>query len=125
MITYEQYIGEINAETCKKFIDFEIRKLSQPKRKAFSTGWRPIRDSKLAKESWVSEGCRLFKIPPHSPDLNPIENIFHLIGKQMKQDALDQNLERETYKAFRNRAKKTVLHFPTYVIDETIKSMPM
>ena len=43
----------------------------------------------------------------------------------MKQDALDQHLDRETYKAFCNRAKISVLQFPTSVIDERIESKPM
>ena len=43
-------------------------------------------------------GCRLFKIPPCSPDLNPMKNIFHLIGKQLKKDAITQNLEHELIK---------------------------
>ncbi len=31
-------------------------------------------------------GYLKFSIPPRSPDLNPIENIFHLVGKKRKKD---------------------------------------
>ena len=128
VITCEQYTGAINAETCKQFIEDNFAEMfensANPRGKLFLQDGDPSQNSKLAEETWVSKGCRLFKIAPRSPDLNPIENIFHLIGKQMKQDALDQHLERETYQAFCHRVKKTVLQFPTSVIDETIESMP-
>ena len=39
-----------------------------------------------------SVGCRLFKIPPHSPDLNLIENIDYVIGKQPKKSCYDSKL---------------------------------
>ena len=73
-----------------------------------------------------SIGCRLFKIPPRSPDLNPIENVFHLIGKQLKKDALENNLQRESYAQYCDRVKRSVLAFPAHVIDKTIgiESMP-
>ena len=32
-------------------------------------------------------GCRLFKIPARSPVLNPMENVFHLICKKLREDA--------------------------------------
>ena len=35
--------------------------------------------------------CRLFKIPPRSQDLNPIENVFRLIGKKFREDIVSRN----------------------------------
>ena len=64
-----------------------------------------------------SVGFRLFKIPPRSPDLNPIQNTFHLIGKQLKKDAITQNLEYETYEKFSRKAKKGVMTFLLDVIN--------
>ena len=63
-------------------------------------------------------------LPPASPDLNPIENTFHLIGKKLRKDALELNLEKETYEQFCARAKKTTLEFDSGIIDKTIASMP-
>ena len=59
-----------------------------------------------------SVGCRLFKVSPHFIDLNPIQNIFHLIAKQLKKNAITQNLDYETYEKFGRRAKTTVMNFP-------------
>ena len=32
--------------------------------------------------------CQMFKITASLPDLNPIENMFHLIRKKIHEDAL-------------------------------------
>ena len=50
--------------------------------------------------------------------------MFHLIGKQLKKDAITQNLEHETYEKFSRRAKKTVLNFPLDITSRTTESMP-
>ena len=48
--------------------------------------------------------------------------MFDLVGKQLKKDAITQNLEHETYEKFIRRAKK-ILNFPLDVINRTIESM--
>ena len=35
--------------------------------------------------------CELHRIPPRSPDINPIENVFHLVKKMLQKEAIDQN----------------------------------
>ena len=123
-----QYFGSINSETCKSFIDeqfYDIFKNSaNPKRKLFLQDGDPSQNNKVACEAMDSVGCRLFKIPPRYEDLTPIKNMFHLIGKQLKKDALTQNLVHESYEKFSRRAKKTVLIFPLDIINRTIESMP-
>ena len=39
--------------------------------------------------------------------------MFDLVGKQLKKDAITQNLEHETYEKFSRRAKKIVFEFST------------
>ena len=68
--------------------------------------------------------CRLFKTTARSPDLNPIENVFHLIGKKFREDAVSRNRAKETFRQFSKRIIYTVLAFPTNVINKTIESMP-
>ena len=48
--------------------------------------------------------------------------MFDLVGKQLKKDAITQNLEHETYEKFIRRAKK-ILNFPLDVINRTTESM--
>ena len=69
-------------------------------------------------------GVTVFNIPARSPDLNPIENVFKLLGDQLRDNALDQNIEREKFREFRRRVVKTLLGIPADVIDRIIASMP-
>ena len=41
--------------------------------------------------------------PLRSPDLNPIKNIFHLVGIFLRKGAIMKKIKRETYKQFGNR----------------------
>ena len=128
IIKCHQYDGPVNSEMCKSFIDEHFPNMfetsANPKGKLFLEDGDPSQNSKLSREAMDSIGCRLFKIPPRSPDLNPIENVFHLIGKQLKKDALENNLQRESYAQYCDRVKRSVLAFPAHVIDKTIESMP-
>ena len=33
-------------------------------------------------------GATLFAIPPRSPDLNPIENLFHVVKSELEDQAI-------------------------------------
>ena len=80
-----RYFGPINYETCKLFIDEQLpdmfKNSAGPKEKLFHEDCDPSQNRTIACESMDSVGCRLFKVPPCSPYLNPIQNIFHLIAK--------------------------------------------
>ena len=62
-------------------------------------------------------------IPAKSPDLNPIENIFHILGNKLNADALRLNIEHESFRSFRGRVVTTLLEIPESVVDKTIESM--
>ena len=40
----------------------------------------PSQRSKVAKKAINDSGATLFEIPARSPDLNPIENLFHIVN---------------------------------------------
>lgn len=65
----------------------------------------------------------MFSIPARSPDLNPIENLFHLVRKELTNQALEQNITQESYEEFKNRIIATFLNFPSNTIDNIIDSM--
>ena len=56
--------------------------------------------------------------PPRSPDINPNENMFHLIRRQLTEDALQYNIEQ-----FSNRVENTIQNFPVSAINKTIEAM--
>ena len=69
----------------------------------------------------------MVRIPARSPDLNPIENFFHLVRTKMKSDAIQNsnNIRKETYKKFAERVKKTMYEgIQQETIENLVASMP-
>lgn len=120
----ENINGELFAEFIKEKFDDMFNSSANSRGRLFLQDGDPSQNSAVAKDAMEKVNCRVFKIPPRSPDLNPIENIFHLVGKQLKKDALEKNIAKELFLAFSNRVKRTMLNFPSEIIDRTIASMP-
>ena len=60
----------------------------------------------------------MLKTHARSPNINPIENIFHLVKSQ-----LTENITSESYKLFQTRVLQVLRTFPIGIIDKTIDSM--
>eukprot|EP00794_Sanderia_malayensis_P002081 gene2081-2359_t len=84
----------------------------------------PKQNAALCRKTWESKNYRLVKIPVRSPDLNVIENLFHLIRKKLRDDAKDQNITKESYNEFISRVDKTITDFPVETINNLINSIP-
>ena len=84
----------------------------------------PRQNSKAARTEWEKLGCEMFSIPARSPDLNPIENLFHNIRTQLSEDAFKKKIMKEDYGQFVARIKKTFEEYPKDIINKTIASMP-
>ena len=83
----------------------------------------PCQNSKAAKIAMNESGACLLSIPPRSPDINPIENLFHLVRKELDRQAIAENKVSETYNEFANRVINTFKSFPTQTVDNIIESM--
>ena len=83
----------------------------------------PSQNSRMAQDAMDAIPCRLLKIPDRSPDLNPIENVFHLVGKQLRKDAIEKNISKENFQQFCWRIKKNLLSFYPAIVSKTIESM--
>ena len=57
------------------------------------------------------------------PGINPNENFFHLLKKQLNRDALEQNISQESYQQLSDRVKEIILKFPVATTDNIIESM--
>ena len=44
-------------------------------------------------------------IPARSPDLNPIENLFHIVRKKIKAEILEKNITHQSWDEFVDRVK--------------------
>ena len=96
---------------------------SNPRAKLFLQDGDPSQNPLKGKNSIFDIGARVFSITPRSPDINPIENLFHLVKKQLNRDALEQNITQKSYRQFFGRVKEAILNFPVATIDNIIKSM--
>ena len=84
----------------------------------------PCQTSKAAMLALSEIECELHRIPPRSPDLNPIENIFHLVKNSLKKEAISLNIAHETFDNFKERVLRCFDNFDCNIIDRTISSMP-
>jgi len=83
----------------------------------------PSQNCCLVKRALKRKNAKQLKIPPRSPDLNPIENIFNSVKKILRQDAIAKNITTETFQEFAERVINTMYTFPRAEIDKTIESM--
>ena len=85
----------------------------------------PSQRSKAAKKAINESGATLFAIPPRSPDLNSIENLFHIVKKPLDNQAIDDGIQQDTWEQFTARVQKTILEIPiTYINNDLLLSMP-
>ena len=80
-------------------------------------------NSKLARLAMENVRAELVKIPPRSPDLNPIENLFKSISDELTSQAITKQIDRESYTEFSERVKSTICNFPVSAVDSIIESM--
>ena len=52
----------------------------------------PSQTSKVARKAIEKIEAEFHKIPARSPDLNPIENLFHLVKKNLENEAIENNI---------------------------------
>ena len=84
----------------------------------------PSQNSERVRNALRDMNVTIFNIPPRSPDLNPIENVFKLLTDTLRRDALENNIKVETFRAFRRRVISTLMAIPREIIDKIIVSMP-
>ena len=112
----------------KYFTDFvgtDLIQLFNPaaKQKWFVMDNDPSQRSKAARNAIINAGATLFEIPPCSPDLNPIENLFHIVKRQLASQAMAEGIQSETLTDFKTRVHKTITQTPISVINNLLLSM--
>ncbi len=127
VVLCEQYQGRLNG---KLFADFvrdhfkeTFKKSANPRGKMFLQDGDPSQNSGIARDAMFKMGAKKFSIPARSPDLNPIENLFHLVKRKLDEDALDRAIMFENFDNFCLRVKETILQSDKNTIDKTIGSM--
>ena len=83
----------------------------------------PSQTSRTAKLALEDIEGSFHEIPPQSPDLNPIENIFHLVKHYLDREAISRKIVRESFDEFNVRVLEAFGNIPVETIDKTISSM--
>ena len=83
----------------------------------------PSQTSKAARQAMQDIEAEFHKIPARSPDLNPIENIFHLVKKNLEHAAIAKSITSETFKQFSERVLRSFDTLSIDVVDRTIASL--
>ena len=78
----------------------------------------PSQNSVKSRTVWDKVGARKFTIP----DLNPIENMFHILKKKLHHDALELGIIREHFESFSTRVKRTLKAVPMHIVGRPILS---
>ena len=120
---FERLTGEKFADYVREQFPQIFSKSANSVGKYFLQDGDPVQNSAAAKRAFREVDAMMFSIPARSPDLNPIENLFHLVSRQLEKDALDMEITSENFEQFSARVKKTMKHFPITTIDNIIKSM--
>ena len=81
----------------------------------------PSQTSKVGKHALEEIEAEMHVI---APDLNPIENIFHLIKTVLQHEAISCNIFTKLFEQFQTRVLTAFDSFSADIIDCTIDSMP-
>eukprot|EP00794_Sanderia_malayensis_P002218 gene2218-biopygen1984 len=126
---YEKMTGQFFADFVRSklpraFIGARVQCRKSRMAKFFVMDNEPCQTSKLAMDALHDIGATLLRIPARSPDLNPIENVFHNVKRALQNQALAKKLTRESYEEFSRRVLDTLWNSYKDVIQRTIDNMP-
>ena len=116
--------GKYYASIVRRTFPAAFKKTMSPKAKRVLIDGDPSQNSKKALQAIRRIGARPFKIPARSPDLNPIENLFHLARNKLHRQARTRKITNESKEEFVLRVSNTLQSFNPEIIDKIIESMP-
>ena len=86
VIAVKQYFGQITgakyANITEQCLAPALERSIQPRARRILQDGCPRQNSKEALAAMANNAIKIFKIPPRSPDLNPIENFFNTMKKR-------------------------------------------
>ena len=120
---YDKLDGAYFADFVRRNFRTMFRKSGKKYSKLFVQDNCPILNCAKAQKAVKEVGGKLFAIPKRSGDLNPIENIFNVVKKVLKTQAIRLNITSESFQEFAERVEATLYSLPSEIIDNTIASM--
>ena len=110
MILAEQY-DKLNGESFAEFIRTHFADVFIKSGKVTKTWLQdgdPSQNSAKSRVAQEEVGADLFPIPPRSPELNPIENLFAFVKKELRENAIKNNIKKGSFAEFSLRVKHTL-----------------
>ena len=83
----------------------------------------PSQRSKLARDASNDVGAEVVHIPPRSPDLNPIEQVFNNVKHDLAKGALQGQIQKESFSECKIRVLQTLVNYNSSTIDHTVATM--
>ena len=124
----ECYDGRINSDKFVSFLnehlDDAFQKSCNPEARRFLMDGCPVQNSKVCRDRLDQLNAKIVHIPARSPDLNPIENVFNLVGVALSEQTIERQVTRETEDEFEARIVDLIMSFPSADIDKIIDTMP-
>ena len=122
---YEKMDGPFFARFVKENLNLCFAKAGPRRRRQriFVMDNCPCQNSKVALSALESIECTRHKIPARSPDLNPIENIFHVVKKQLEEEAINLRLTKESFQNFHDRVCRCLDNLSVDLVDRTLETM--
>ena len=112
VIPYEQYFTRLSGGTMvyttrEHFPSMFERSANKGAKPFFQDGC-PIQNSVATKRVYDEIEAFVFCISLRSPNLNWIENVFHLVNKEIQKDTIKRNVTEETFTSFSQRVKRLI-----------------
>ena len=124
-VAYEKMNGEYFGQFIRTHFNITFARAG-PKmngRRLFVMDNDPSQRSKSATMALTDIEAELLEIPPRSPDIDCIENVFHLVKRYLEEEAIAENITNETFEQFKQRVFRALDSIPSGVIDNIISSM--
>ena len=90
---YERMTGNFFSSFIDKTFEQMFVKSKTGNTRLFIQDNDPSQNSAVAKIALQRVNAQLLKIPPRSPDLNPIENMFKSVSDDLHDSAIEKQLE--------------------------------
>ena len=120
-VPYEKMNGTFFAAFVREHLNITFAKAGSKTngRRLFIMDNDPSQRSRAAQMALEDMESEFQEIPPRSPDLNPIENIFHLVKRYLQIEAI----LKESFEEFQSRLLRAFDSIPITTIDKTISGM--
>lgn len=83
----------------------------------------PSQRSKPAKKALEDIEAELLELPPRCADIHCIENLFNFVKRYLEEEAVEQNITKESFDQFTRRVLRAFNNISIDYIDKLISSM--